>query len=135
MPILAENHVVTSRDSSFKTSLYHQDSFLTLSSDDVESVKELCSPLVPERVDPKLLSELVDTREVRPESKLSKSIPETRSVLILSVLGLSELMNDISVSHSGRSPKGFALCPLPLENGDLHIEMVTALVIFFYQPL
>lgn len=76
-------------------------------------------PLVPECIDPKLLSELVDTREVRLELMLSKSKPDTRSVLILSVLGLPELINDISVSDSERSANILPLKPLPLENGDL----------------
>ncbi|PIN00377.1 hypothetical protein CDL12_27120 [Handroanthus impetiginosus] len=89
--------------------------------DDEKSVKELNSlPLDPDRIDPVLLSELVDTREVRPESRLSKSIPDRRSVLILSVLGLSELMNDISVSISERSLNIFELYPRPLANGDLY---------------
>lgn len=68
-----------------------------------------------EGIEPLLLSELVDNREVLPESMPSR--------IIRSVLGLSELMNDISDSDSERSPNNFPLKPFGgLENGDLYLK-------------
>lgn len=61
-------------------------------------------------MDPRLWSEPFDSRDdVLHESGKSNSIED------LSVLGLPELTNDISVSDSDQFP----LKPLPLENGDL----------------
>lgn len=93
-----------------------QDVVLTFSSeDDEKSVKELNAlHLATEGIEPLLLSELVDNREVLPESMPSR--------IIRSVLGLSELMNDISDSDSERSPINFPLKPFGLENGDLYLK-------------
>ncbi|GER51289.1 isoprenyl transferase [Striga asiatica] len=91
--------------------------------DEVEkAVNELMSlSLVPWQADdPKLLSELIDTLEVRAESKPSKNVGPISIIIALSVLGRSELMKDISVSVSDMSNM-LALYPLAI-NGDLLSE-------------
>lgn len=88
--------------------------------DEENSLEKLDSlPLGPECIEVKLLSEHVDAREVRLEAMLSKSTPERRSELILSVLVLSEPAKDTSFSDSEISWNIRPLNPLPLENGDL----------------
>lgn len=104
---------------------HHQDGILTFCSDDDEkSEKELNSlSLAPERADPRLLSELVDTREVRLVSMLSQIIVDA-----ISTLGLPELMNDISVTNSENSAHDLPVNALPLANGDLYSEKCSGLV-------
>lgn len=98
------------------TCLSYKESKLTASNeDDEKSLKELSSlPLAPKRSEPKLLSELVDICEIRPESIPSYIMEDERSVL-----GLPELTNDKSVSASERSEKILEGMTLRLSNGDL----------------
>lgn len=87
--------------------------------DEENSLEKLDSlPLCPECIEVKLLSEHIDAREVRLEAMLSKSTPERRSELNLSVLVLSEPTKE-SFSDSEISANIRPLNPLPLENGDL----------------
>lgn len=69
----------------------------------------------PERIDPKLVSELVERRAFRHESMKSKATEDDRSVL-----GLPELTNEISGSDSMSSAKDLTLKARPaLSKGDL----------------
>ncbi|KAF5739205.1 hypothetical protein HS088_TW12G00406 [Tripterygium wilfordii] len=114
----------------------HEHEVLPLSCEIVEcSFREPRSMnLGPTRIDPKLCSELVDSRGVLPESVKSNPTEDVRSVL-----GLSELINDMSVSDSEKSINVLTGMPLgPLRIGDLiqgivlgQFNLIIRLLFFF----
>ena len=78
-------------------------------------------PSLPLGNEANLLSEHVDTRDVRLETWLSKSTPERRS----------DPVKEKSVSFSPISGNILPLKPLPLEKGDLLEKKKVEISIFF----